>query len=150
MNRITRLLAIAGLGLGTAVAIGAGPAQAAGTSTTLSATSGASAQAQNGWDDEDVVGYFRTAGNCERAGLIGENRDRWDDFDCTLVRSGSYRGTFVLTVSDDDWNGGWNNHNWYSGWDNSWHGGDWDNNWHGGSWGNWHGGGNWHHGGWNR
>jgi hypothetical protein len=143
MNRITRLLAIAGLGLGTAVAIGAGPAQAAGTTTSAAATSGTSTQAQNGWDDEDTVGYFRTERNCERAGLIGENRDRWDAFECDYVRYGSYRGTYVLRVSDDDWNGSWNNNNWYSGWYDSWHGGDWNNNWHGGGWGN-----NWHHGGW--
>jgi len=152
MNRITRLLAIAGLGLGTAVAIGAGPAQASGTTSTQTTTSGVSSQAQYGWDDEEVVGYFRTLRACDRVGRIGEARDRWDEYGCSLIRYGSNRGAWELEVSTDDWNDDWHNNNWYGGWYSSWHGGDWDNNWHGGGWGdNWqHGGGGWNHGGWHR
>src|SRR4051812_31176018 len=110
MNRVTRVLAIAGLSLGAAVAIGAGPAQAA-PSTTQN-TSGSSAQVR-GWDDDEVVGYFRTLRACERTGRIGEIRDRWDDYDCYRVRGSFNRGSWVLEVSDDDWNGSWDNDNWY-------------------------------------
>jgi hypothetical protein len=149
MNRITRLLAIAGLGLGTALAIGASPAQAAGTTTTA-IKSGTSTQQLYGWDDNEVVGYFRTLRSCERVGLVGEAHGRWDDYDCSRVGFGSYRRSWELSVSTDDWNGGWNNDNWFGGWYTNWHGGDWDNNWHGGGWGDtWHGGDrgdNWHRG----
>ncbi|MGX6603017.1 hypothetical protein ACWKSP_12890 [Micromonosporaceae bacterium Da 78-11] len=124
MNRVTRLLAIAGLGLGAAVAIGAGPAQAA-TDTTQGTSNTGSTQARGDWDDDEVVGYFRTLGGCERAGRLGEIRDRWDDYDCSRVRWGSHRGAWELEVSTDDWNDGWDNHNWNRGWGNNWHGGSW-------------------------
>jgi hypothetical protein len=155
MNRITRRLAIAGLGLGTALVMGAAPAQAAGTTTTTTAatTSGASSShSVNDWNDDDVVGYFRTLRGCDLVGRIGEARGRWDDYDCSRVGFGSYRRAWELSVSTDDWNGGWDNDNWYRGCYPNWHGGDWNNNWHSGGWGdNWHGGGwgnNRHGGGW--
>ena len=147
MNRITRRLAIAGLGLGTALVMGAAPAQAAGTTTatttTAATTSGvSSSHSLYDWNNDDVVGYFRTFRSCDRVGLLGEAHGRWDDYDCSRVGFGSYRSAFELSVSTDDWNGGWDNDNWYRGCYNNWHGGDWDNNWHGGGWGdNRHGGG---------
>jgi hypothetical protein len=143
MNRVTRLLAIAGLGLGAAVTIGAGPAQAA-ANTTQGTTHSATTQVRGHWDDDEVVGYFRTARACERVGRIGELRDRWDDYDCTRVRFGFNRGAYVLEVSSNDWNDGWDNDNWYGGWYTSWHGGDFNGGWNHGGWN--HGGGN--HGGW--
>ena len=124
MNRVTRVLAIAGLSLGAAVAIGAGPAQAA--PSTGQTTAGSTTQAR-GWDDDEVVGYFNSRRECERVGRIGERRDRWDDYDCDRVRGGFGRGTWVLEVSD--WNDGWDNHNWYGGWYNNWRGGDWRGGW---------------------
>jgi hypothetical protein len=142
MNRVTRMLAIAGLGLGAAVTIGAGPAQAAGT-TTQGTTHSAASQARGGWDDDEVVGYFSSRSGCERVGRIGEIRDRWDDYDCSRVRFGVNRGAWVLEVSDDDWNGSWDNDNWYGGWYDTWHGGDWHGGWNHGGWDN----GGWDNGG---
>lgn len=126
MNRVTRLLAIAGLGLGT-VAVAAAPASAA-TGSAQGAAPSASTQTQAHWDDDEVVGYFRTRWACERVGRIGEIRDRWDDYDCDRVRVGWGRGAWVLTV--EDWNDGWDNDNWYGGWYNSYRGGDFHGAWH--------------------
>jgi hypothetical protein len=129
MNRVTRLLVMAGIGLGVAVTAGAGSAQAA-TSTTTSTTATTSAAGQAyGWDDDEVVGYFRTLRECERVGRIGEIRDRWEDYDCDRVGGSFNRGAWVLEVSDDDWNGNWDNNNWYGGWYSSWHGGDYNGGW---------------------
>ena len=128
MNRIARVLAMAGLGLGTVVAIGVGPAQAA-PSTAQGTTQSNAAQNRGGWDDDEVVGYFRSLRACERVGRIGEIRDRWDDYDCSRVRGGFGRGNWVLEVEDNNWNDDWDNSNWYGGWYNSWRGGDWNGGW---------------------
>jgi hypothetical protein len=101
MNRVARLLAVAGLGLGAAVAIGAGPAQAAPAAPQTTTQNSAGSW---GYDDDEVVGYFRTRGACERVGF------------------GHRGGGYVLTV--EDWNDNWDNHNWYGGWYNSYRGGD--------------------------
>jgi len=103
MNRITRLLAIAGLGVGAAIAL-AGPAQAA----TGNAAHSASASVKADWNDnDDVVGYFDSPRDCERAGRIGEISNRWDDYDCNRVYFGFHRGDWELSVSDGDhWGGG--------------------------------------------
>ncbi|GAB2584990.1 hypothetical protein Aab01nite_53450 [Paractinoplanes abujensis] len=110
------------------MAAGASPAQAADSSA-QAGTKKSSATARVGWRNDEVVGYFRTLRACERVGRIGEFRDRWDDYDCYRVRYGFNRGAWVLEVSENDWNGRWNNDNWYGGWYNSWHGGDWNNGW---------------------
>ncbi|MBL7261114.1 hypothetical protein [Paractinoplanes lichenicola] len=128
MNRVTRLLAIAGLGLGT-VAVGAVPAQAA-TGSAQGAGQSSSAQTQSRWGNDEVVGYFRSLRECERVGRIGEFRDRWDDYDCDRVGGGWGRGAWVLTVEEDDWNGRWDNRNWYGGWYNSYRGGDFRGAWY--------------------
>lgn len=135
MKCITRLLAIGGLGVGVAMAVGAGPAQAS-TAEAQSAGQGTSTQMRADWNDDngDVVGYFRTRMGCERVGELGEYHGRWDDYDCSRVRFGFNRGAWVLEVSTDDWNGGWDNDNWYSGWYDSWHGGDFDGGWDHGGW----------------
>ena len=127
MNRITRMLAMAGIGLGVAMTVASAPAQAA--PSTQEAATGTSTQTWRGWDDDEVVGYFRTLRTCERVGRIGEIRDRWDDYDCSRVRFGFNRGAWVLEVSDDDWNDDWDNDNWYGGWYDSWRGGDWHGGW---------------------
>jgi hypothetical protein len=101
MNRITRLLAIAGMGVGAAIAL-AGPAQAA-TGTASHATSASSKADWN--NSDDVVGYFDSRGICERVGRSGEFRDSWDDYDCYRVRFGFHRGDWALSVDDNDWNG---------------------------------------------
>jgi hypothetical protein len=127
MNRLTRLLAIAGIGLGATVVVGAGPAQAA--TTTQGVTQSVSSQVRGDWSDDEVVGYFRTLRACERVGRIGEIRERWEDYDCSRVRFGFARGAWVLEVSNDDWHDDWDNDNWYGGWYSSWHGGDWNGGW---------------------
>ncbi|WP_250030299.1 hypothetical protein [Paractinoplanes maris] len=119
MNRVARLLAVAGLGLGTALAIGAGPAQAAPATAQGSQTV---TGGHYGYDDDEVVGYFRSWSACERVGRMGEWRDRWDDYDCDRVGFGHSRRGYVLTV--EDWNDGYDNDNWYGGWYNSYRGGD--------------------------
>jgi hypothetical protein len=103
MNRITRLLAIAGLGIGAAVAL-AGPAQAA--TSNASNTSSATSRAHWG-DDNRVVGVFDSRGACEHVGHMGEIRGQWDDYDCNHVRIGFHRGDWELSVSDGgNWGGG--------------------------------------------
>jgi hypothetical protein len=102
MKRITRLLAMTGIGLAAGVAI-AGPAQAAtagdGTKTS-SSTSHAATKSPTFWhNDDDVVGYFNSPIRCERAGRLGEIRDRWDDYDCRRVRFGFHRGDWELSVT---------------------------------------------------
>ena len=74
MNRVARLLAVAGLSLGTAVAIGAGPAQAA-PSTPQVTTQSAIGGNHYDFDDDETVGYFRSERGCERVGR-GNRRDR--------------------------------------------------------------------------
>ena len=108
MNRVTRLLALAGVGIGVAagVAVGTSPAQAAGQSSTHTA----SVQTKAYWGDDDdyrLVGYFNSPVRCARVGRIGEIHGRWDDYACYRVRYGMGRGEWALVVSDDDdcdWN----------------------------------------------
>jgi hypothetical protein len=116
MNRITRLLAMTGIGLAAGVAI-AGPAQAATAGSGHSASASAAGSHAFWNDDDDVVGYFNSPIRCERAGRIGEIRDRWDDYDCNRVSFGFHRGDWELSVSycdDNHGNGPW-------GHDNGWH-----------------------------
>lgn len=125
MNRITRLLAVAGLGLGAAIAL-AGPAQAA----TGTASHSASASVKADWNDDndDVVGYYDSPRICERVGRIGEINNRWDDYDCNRVFFGFHRGDWELSVSNDDhWGGGFH------------HGGPFDHGDHGHGHGHDHG-----------
>ena len=102
MNRISRLLAIAGMGVGAAVAL-AGPAQAAGSDASHRTTVTTKAH----WGNDDrIVGFFDNPIICERVGRLGEIRDRWDDYDCYRVRFGFHRGDWALSVSEDDnWDG---------------------------------------------
>src|SRR3954454_1250458 len=106
MNRITRLLAMAGMGLGAAVAL-AGPAQASTGDTSHHTT----AVAKAGWGSE-IVEYYSNPVSCNRAGRLGEIRGDWDDYDCYRV---GIRG-WALSVSDrGDWDGGgWHgSHGWH-------------------------------------
>jgi hypothetical protein len=103
MHRVAQKFAFAGLGLAAGVAMGVGPAQAATTTGQASARA-TTTQAQGTWDDGDVVGYYSTLRRCERAGRIGEWRDRWDDYDCYRVRWGLNRGAWALEVDyGHDW-----------------------------------------------
>ena len=104
MHRIARRIAFAGVGLAAGVAMGVGPAQAT-TGTGQAGMQATTTQVQTGWDDDDdVVGYYGTLRRCERAGRIGEWRDRWDDYDCYRVRWGHHRGAWALEVDyGHDW-----------------------------------------------
>jgi hypothetical protein len=86
MNRVTRLLALAGAGIGVAasVAVGTAPAQAAGQSGTHSA----SVQAKANWDRDDyrIIHVFDSPRGCVRVGRIGEIRGEWDEWACFRVR----------------------------------------------------------------
>jgi hypothetical protein len=99
MNRITRLLAIAGMGLGAAVAL-AGPAQA---STTDATHRGPVTVKQHFGNDDRVVAFFRDPFTCNRVGRLGEFQNRWDDYNCFRIRSSFHRGAWALSVSDNDW-----------------------------------------------
>lgn len=48
-----------------------------------------------------MVGYHDTLRRCERAGHIGEWRDRWDDYDCYRVRWGIHRGALEVDYGHD-------------------------------------------------
>lgn len=87
MNKATRLLAMTGMALVAGVTMGAGSASAA-TKTPAP-----------GPGHEKVVGYYRSPLACERAGRIGEIRDKWESHDCTRVRFGFHRGLWKLSVS---------------------------------------------------
>ena len=102
MNRISRLLAIAGMGVGAAIAL-AGPAQAA--TSAASHTAPVTTKAHWGNDDDRIVGFFDDPFTCNRVGRLGEIRDRWDDYDCNRVRFGFHRGDWALSVSERDWDG---------------------------------------------
>jgi hypothetical protein len=106
MNKVTRLLTMAGMGLMAGVAIGSAPAQAAGVTQQQAAkpAAGQSSQVQQHRGRDQVVGYYRSLRACEFAGRIGERFNRWDDHDCTFVRFGFHRGTWALEVQRDwDW-----------------------------------------------
>jgi len=110
MSRMIRILTISGLGLVAGVTMSAGPAMAS-TASGQSATQPAAATSAARFDD-DVVDYYDTRRQCERAGRVGEWRDRWDDYDCDYVGGGRHRGDWALTVDDDDWGSNWDRGGW--------------------------------------
>jgi hypothetical protein len=104
MNRITRLLAIAGMGVGAALTL-AGPAQAASADAGHKAPITSKAH----WGDDDrVVNFFDDPFTCNRVGRIGERTGRWDDYTCFRVRSSFHGGDWALSVSENDWDNDWN------------------------------------------
>ena len=129
MSKATRMLAMAGMALVAGATFSAGPAAA--SSSTAQGTTAAKqsttqkADANRGRDRDWVAGYYRSRGQCERVGRIGERFDRWDDYECDRVRRG-FRTLWRLEVERDGrGNGHWNNG-------------------HGkGNWGGGHGGGHW-------
>jgi hypothetical protein len=111
MNKTTRTLAMSGIAVAAGLTMGVGPASAAPATT--STTTNAASSSDHRFDDGRVVGYYRTASACFRAGKVGEFRNKWDDSDCDVVRRGFHRGQWQLTVS-------WDRHG------NGHHGNDWD------------------------
>ena len=111
MNSKSRVLTLIGAGLLAGAAIGTGPASAAPSTGAATVTPSTIQLQQPPYDDDDdVVGYFRTRWACERAGRVGEWRDRWEDYDCERVRWGFRRGMWQLEVDRGwDWNNGHGN-----------------------------------------
>jgi hypothetical protein len=104
LNKLTRAVTMGGFGLLAALA-SVGPAQAATPATPKPAapesksTAGHTAR----WNlDDQIVGYYRTLGQCELAGQYGERAGSWEDHDCSPVRIGLRRGAWALSVDDDD------------------------------------------------
>jgi hypothetical protein len=125
MNKLTQALAMTGMAVVAGAMMGAGSASAAPAGAASSTQS-----ADHGRPGHDrVVGYFRNAMTCHKAGRIGELRHRWDDHDCNRVRFGVKHGWWALSVSTDDHghghnnNGGNNNNNNGSNNGNDHHGG---------------------------
>jgi len=108
MNRITRVVTVAGLGLAASVLIGAGQASAAPAAGDTGAKHSGSTAVKSHWEDGDIVGYFKNLRKCDKAGDRGEDHGDWDDFDCYKVRKGHHRGKWALKVyvEDDDYDYG--------------------------------------------
>src|SRR3954463_12814760 len=103
MNKVTRMLAMAGISLAATAMIGAGSASAA-SAATASVDKAPSTAAKAGFPGRTkVVGYYRNAFTCHRVGNAGEWRHRWDDHDCSRVPPHFHRGMWVLVVK-------WNRH----------------------------------------
>ena len=125
MSKATRMLALTGTALVAGVMFSAGPA-AASSSTAQGATTATQSTQQTAKADRGrdwVQGYYRTYGQCVRAGVIGERLDRWDDFDCERARRG-FRTFYRLEVERDrDWHngghGGWDDNDGHGGWDHN-------------------------------
>jgi hypothetical protein len=97
MNKALNMVAMTGMAVVAGAMFSAGPSAAASaapapTTTKATATTQASSK---------IVGFYRSRGACERAGRIGERRDRWDDHDCYRIRSGHHRSLYALRVSWD-------------------------------------------------
>ena len=107
MNSAARMLTMTGMAIVAGAMFSAGPAAAASASPT-SATSKAPAASQS---SSKIVKYYRSERDCERAGRIGERRDKWDDYDCYRVRSGHHRARYALRVSWDHRGHGHDGHN---------------------------------------
>ena len=100
MNKVSRVFAMTGLAVAAGLAMGAGPASAAPAAP---AAKGSAVQVQDHkFKSKDrVVGYYRTMQACNRAGKIGEFRNKWDDFDCDRVQRGFKRGWVALEAQWD-------------------------------------------------
>jgi hypothetical protein len=103
MNKAARILTMTGLALVAGAAFGSTPAMAASSSSTSTTATQSTTQADR------VVRYYRSSGECRRAGRVGEIFGRWDDYTCRKVWFGPYRGWYALSV---DWNWHGNGNHW--------------------------------------
>ncbi|MCY1141073.1 hypothetical protein OWR29_24000 [Actinoplanes sp. Pm04-4] len=88
----------------TGATLGAGPAMASTSAPDNSVRAATTTADQPRRDRDWVEGYYDSRRDCERDGRRGEWRDRWDDYDCDMVRRGPHRGDWELTVSKSwDW-----------------------------------------------
>ncbi|MBU2665998.1 hypothetical protein KOI35_21020 [Actinoplanes bogorensis] len=95
MNKVTRMFTMTGLALAAGLTMGVGPASAA-PATPAAGGATVQAQAPKFLTKSKVVGYYRTMQACNRAGKVGEFRNKWDDFDCDRVKRGPKRGWVAL------------------------------------------------------
>ncbi len=100
MNKVTRMFAMTGLAVAAGLTMGVGPASAAPVAP---AAKGSAVQVQDHKFQKKtkLVGYYRSAQACNRAGKVGEFRHKWDDFACARVQRGFKRGWVALTASWD-------------------------------------------------
>ncbi|MGK5680984.1 hypothetical protein [Actinoplanes sp. URMC 104] len=105
MKKAARTFTMLAMGLVAGATMAAGPAMAADSTTAPAAKPSTTTKVQKHWDRDQVVGYFRTLRDCERAGRIGDLTNRWDDYDCERVRFGFRRGLWALEV-ERNWRGG--------------------------------------------
>jgi hypothetical protein len=119
MQKTMRVLTLAGFGMLAGLTLAGTPAQAA-PAARQSAASTSAGQPQNPRPDAEVVGYYRNAWSCERAGGVGQRYRAWAHHGCERVRWGSRRGAFALVVAQEDWNDRW---------DDRWRPGSWPGNW---------------------
>jgi hypothetical protein len=105
MNKISRVLTIAGMGLLAGAAMGAGPAQAAVASGQSTAKPAVEQVAKhNGHDRQWVAGRYRSLGECKMAERIAERFNSRNDYHCDRTRHGFRRGSWVLIGQRDrDW-----------------------------------------------
>ncbi|GAB2570384.1 hypothetical protein Aab01nite_06140 [Paractinoplanes abujensis] len=104
MKAATRILTLVGLSLMTGATLGAAPAMASTSAPDPAARTATTTADQPRRDREWTFGYYDTRRECEWIGRVGERRDRWDSYDCDLVRWGRHRGDWQLTVEKDrDW-----------------------------------------------
>ena len=102
MRTAIRVLALAGAGLASGAVIGVGPAQAA----TFTEQGPSASQAWQPDDNNNVIAYFDTQRNCERAGEVGKQVNLWQNYDCNYIRWGNHHGEWALEIDHGwDWNG---------------------------------------------
>lgn len=102
MNKATRMLVMTGMAIVAGATFSAGPASAASASPAPSPSKTATQGTKDwGHDRSRIVGYFSNPFTCNRAGRIGEWRNRWDDYNCFRIPFGFHRGDWALRVSWD-------------------------------------------------
>ena len=99
MNKVTRMLAMAGMAIAATAAIGAGPATAA--SATKPADYTASKSGDHRFSKTKAIGYYRSAIVCHKVGNLGEWKRRWDGHSCIRVRGHFHRGSWLLVARWD-------------------------------------------------
>jgi hypothetical protein len=99
MKSVTRFAVMLSAGVAIGASLGVAPAMASSAAPSAVQVE----QPRDRWDDDEVEGYYRSLRVCERLGRLGERRDRWEDYDCKLVRWGENRGLWRLEVERGDW-----------------------------------------------
>jgi len=102
MNKATRMLFMTGMAIVAGATFSAGPASAASASPAPNPSKAATQSTKDwGHDRSRIVGFFSNPFTCNRAGRIGEWRNRWDDYNCFRIPFGFHRGDWALRVSWD-------------------------------------------------